>query len=616
MKERIAVVDYETEKIEDRPSYPPKPVGVAIYSPDGKKKYMAWGHPTENNCTKQQAIKILKDLYRTCTVVFHNAKFDIEVGMEHMGLPFPKKYHDTLFLAYLHDPRDPSLALKPLADKYLDMPPDEQTKLKDWIIENISKAKKKPSSWGEYIALAPGKLVGRYAIGDVVRTKKLLNLFYDYIVGTDMLEAYNRELKLLPIVLEMEKTGIRVATNRLKRDINKWDKELVDLEKKIKRKLKVSPIDEDFETFNISSGRQLAKKLDAAGLITEWEYTTPSKTFPEGQKSTKKEFLLRACNDKTLGTMLVRYADLEHYVQNFAIPWIERSEVSGGYILPTFNQVRLSNEYGQGGGGTKTGRFSSTRPNLQNVPRNVKDPTMPNMRDYLIPDEGGVFIGRDYSQQEVRILAHYEDGLLLQQYLENPNLDVHDFAGDLIYEKTGIRFERKDVKITGFGLIYGMGVQKLADSMGCSLETAKQLRNAYLNSIPGIKDLNKGLRECAEADEPIRTWGGRLYYVEEPKLIHGRMMSFEYKLLNLLIQGSAADCTKQAMINVYENCDSRIVVQVHDELINCADKGTEAKEMKLMREAMEDVKFDLPMLSEGKMSKRSWSAMKAWEGTR
>jgi DNA polymerase-1 len=239
------------------------------------------------------------------------------------------------------------------------------------------------------------------------------------------------------------------------------------------------------------------------------------------------------------------------------------------------------------------------------------------MRDYLIPDEGGVFIGRDYSQQEVRILAHYEDGLLLDQYLKNPKLDVHDLAGDLIYDKVGVRFERKNVKITGFGLIYGMGVGKLADAMECDIATARQLKNAYLASIPGIKDLNRDLRKCADNDEPIRTWGGRLYYVEEPKIVKGRMMSFEYKLLNLLIQGSAADCTKQAMLNVASNCiDSRIVVQVHDELICCADKGRESIEMKRVREGMESVKFDLPMLSDGKKSARSWGQMKAWEGAR
>ena len=170
-------VDFETDAIESRPEYPPRPVGVSIRR-RGRAKYWAWGHPIENNCTKAEARAALIDVYKNDRVIFHHAAFDIDVGQTHLRLPFPREFEDTLFLTYLRDPRQKSLALKPVAEQWLDMPPDEQTELKDWILANVPGAKKAPTKWGKYIALAPGKLVGKYANGDTVRTEKLFNLFF------------------------------------------------------------------------------------------------------------------------------------------------------------------------------------------------------------------------------------------------------------------------------------------------------------------------------------------------------------------------------------------------------------------------------------------------------
>lgn len=181
---KIVPVDFETEGIEDRPNYPPKPVGVAVKWP--RYKYLAWGHPTGNNCTKVEAGKVLREIWRTTTPVFHHAAFDIAVAMKYFKLPMPRNgYHDTLFLAYLHDPRDATLSLKPLADKYLDMPPEEQEVLNEWILQNVFIANgKKPTKkdpLGKYICLAPGKLVAKYAIGDIARTERLFKFFLPYI---------------------------------------------------------------------------------------------------------------------------------------------------------------------------------------------------------------------------------------------------------------------------------------------------------------------------------------------------------------------------------------------------------------------------------------------------
>lgn len=173
---KLHAVDFETAGIDSRPLYPPVPVGVAIYGPT-IKKYFAWGHPSENNCTVKQATAQLKELYRMYPVVFHHAEFDLDVGCTHLKLPYPAEWHDTLYMAFLNNPHDASLSLKSLADKYLDMPPDEQTALKNWILKNVPNTheKKDPKKdpllfWAANICKAPGGLVGKYAIGDGVRT--------------------------------------------------------------------------------------------------------------------------------------------------------------------------------------------------------------------------------------------------------------------------------------------------------------------------------------------------------------------------------------------------------------------------------------------------------------
>ena len=168
----LAVVDYETDAIEKRPDYPPRPVGVAIHV-SGRARYYAVAHPTENNATWAKVKPILRDLYRTHEIIFHHCAFDIDVGTIHLGLPVPQVYHDTQFLAYLNDPREETLALKPLADKYLSMPPQEQDELREWIFKNIKDAKKARTKWGKFIGLTPGRLCGKYARGDVIRTYKL-----------------------------------------------------------------------------------------------------------------------------------------------------------------------------------------------------------------------------------------------------------------------------------------------------------------------------------------------------------------------------------------------------------------------------------------------------------
>lgn len=632
----FAVVDFETEGVEHRPEYPPVPVGVAIQV-GSSRRYYAWGHPTQNNCTYREALRALKQIWNSHELIFHNAAFDIEVAVEHCDLPYPEKFHDTLILAYLHDPRDPSLGLKQLADKYLDMPPEEQDALKEWVIEKYMKPNgmRKFSQWAAFICMAPGKLAGRYAKGDVVRTWKLFQVFYEHIreplegATRTMLGAYEREKRLLKTKLHMETGGIRGDTKKLGQDIPKFQSALDDIEAKIRRKLKVTKKWEMERckdgVFNVSSGPQLAAAMERAGLVADEDWILTEK----GNKSTSRANLERCLTDSNLILLLGLQGILSSYLSTFLNPWFASCQANDGYIYPSFNTVRGEEKYG-----TKTGRLSSSGPNFQNIPASVDGSVHEailrklqkilkqykldfiGLRDYLVPDEGCVFLNRDYSQQEFRILAHFEDGDLLARYNDNPHIDAHTLVQNMVNDATGVLYPRKAIKNVNFGIVYGMGAKALAYRIGCSEDEAKALKNIILEQIPGIDDLNSSLKKLARNDLPLITYGDRYYYCEEDQWIKGRgWVDFAYKMLNLLIQGSAADCTKEAMIQVQDNMgtDSRIVLQVHDELMLCVPRSQAKREMGRMQEAMEDMRFDLPMLTDGKwgLKGESWARLGA-----
>lgn len=628
MREEPNVVDFETKKIESRPAYPPKPVSMAIRWAGGKKEFFSWGHAGGNNCDIGTAVAAYREVSRQSAngtpVVFHNSSFDTDVADIHLGVRPPKNIEDTLFLAFLKNPREPTIALKPMSEKYLDMPPDEQEDLRDYILEHVrtETGKRVPKNqWGAYISEAPGDIAEPYVLGDIDRTYKLWRKFRPEITKRGMDASYARELSLLPITMEMERSGVRVDLNRLKKAaviFADMDRLLV---KAIHRRLGISskaPSNSE-AAFNIDSGPQLAKALIDAGKLSSRVLT------PTGRQSTKITVLHETCNDKKLLDLLSVHSVLAKYNSTFVTPWIEQAEQTHGYILPKFAQVHARD--GNGGGGTRTGRYSCSNPNLQTVTANVDESKNRDvllllqkwlreeyefdfigLRDFFLPDEGSVLIATDYNQQEVRLLGHFEEGLLTKAYNDDPKLDVHTFIQQLIKKITGVEYARKSIKILVFGMIYGMGVNKLALAIGEPVAVAKAIRDAMFEAIPGIRKLMRQLQELETRKLPLRTWGGREYYTEDPIIFNGSVINFGYKNLNTLIQGSAADVTKQGMINVHEQVpQARIAIQVHDELICMAPN--ESYGPKIAR-AMCDMKFAVPMTAEPKYSRETWARVK------
>lgn len=629
-------IDFETLSIQDRPLYPPVPVGVSIKWPGKKSKYFAWGHISGNNCGWGAAQKELAKAYATKCVCFQNGKFDVDVAEVHMGLPVPawSEIEDTMFLLFLDDPHQTELGLKPSAVRLLGHEPDERDEIRDWLLREqpipgvkISKSKQSDHYFGRYIAYAPGELVGKYACSDTDSTEGIFQLLWPKIQERGMLPAYERERHLMPILLEMERQGVPVDLKKLRKDVELYSAWRLKVDEWVLKTLKAQP------GLNLDSGAELiqamidAKKVDLALMPLT----------ATGKYQTNKEALLLGVTDKVLLAMLKYRAQLKTSVGTFMAPWLEMAENTGGLIHTNWNQIK--SPAGGGNVGTRTGRLSATW--FMNMPKEfeaiwaheesdaakakklpkcpLKDlPQLPRTRSYIVPFPGDVLIDRDYSQQEPRILAHFDGGQLMDTYVANPWVDFHDYAKDEL-ATMGLIYERKPVKTTNLGLIYGMGVGTLAEKTGLDVIETKRLKEAIMSLYPGLKAMYKDMKVCARNNVPIHTWGGREYYCEPPKIIDGRMRTFDYKLVNILIQGSAADCTKEAIIRFWTVRQARkkphwrIILNVHDQITVSVPRAEVPEAMEALRECMESIEFDVPMLSEGAVSSTNWAELKDFD---
>lgn len=608
----LVAYDFETEEIKDYPQYPPKPVGISIYEKGGTPHYYAWGHPTGNNCTEDEAIQAISKYWHSAEyeLIAWNSPFDRLICHVHWGLPLNSaaKQHDGLVLAFLLDPHARELGLKPVAEKELGLPPEERDAVKDWLVSNgVCKDSKR--AWGAHISKAPGDLVGKYADGDTLRTLQLFELQYKKVVDSGMLRAYEREMALQPIMLAASIEGIPVSAEHLKRDIDMYTEALERIDARIFELCSVGP-------FNINSAAQLADAIDRVVPGIVWPLT---KT---GRRSTSKatmEHVLGSLQGELLALLQYR-ASVNTCVNTFMKEWLRQAThpEGDGKIHCLWHTTRSDD------GGARTGRLSSN-PSFMNIPtlksakfakcielweEHLKDlgiPGLPNVRYYIDTcNDEELVVKRDFSSQELRVLAHYEDGPLLQAFRADPGLDLHQWACDKIKELTGIVITRKQAKTVAFSILYGSGLAKLAEGLHTDQDAARIIKDAYLDAIPGIAQLSTQLKARAKQGRPIRTWGSRQYYVEPPRFDPevGRWRSFEYKMLNYLIQGSSADISKDAIIEyAARKQHGTFLLMVHDELVLKVHKDHLASEMQILKECMESVPLDCPLTSEGEIGR-------------
>lgn len=616
----VIVVDFETEGIDRRPNYPPKPTALALKWPQRGWDLMAWGQAGGgNDCAEKQAqSRYLEARNSGLPMLFQNGSFDQDVAETHWGIPLLpwELFHDTMYLLFLWNPHSPSLALKSSAEQYLKIKPEEQDRLRDWILTNVLEAKRKPSEWGRYISKAPYQVVKPYHKGDLVRTLKLFEYLHPRVIDAGMGEAYDRERRLMPVLLRNARRGMVIDVDRLVTDVPKMRAGIEAADCWLRKRL---------GDINLNSPMQLGQALYSKGIVTEFKKTA------KGQLSTSKKHLtIDRFSDPKVYQALTYRSQMDTVVGTFMESWLELAG-TGNVIHPDWAQVKSSKGDTNDLKGARSGRIICAKPNLLNIPKKWKKsivagymhpafikgaPELPFMRTYALPHKGKQWGRRDFNQQEIRLFAYYEEGPVMEGFLTDPEFDVHEIVRveeELALIEAALRasIDRDTAKNTVFARLYGQGLKGLIETLKLpegEEAVARVVQQALNAALPSIKNLDDQLKAIGNAGDAIRTWGGRLYYKEPEKYVEkfGRVMDFAYKLLNYLIQGSGADVTKE-VICLYDTHPKRredMIVTVYDEIdIDLPMSVTGARhEMTVLNECMESVDIKpLVMKSDGEI---------------
>ena len=570
--DKIAI-DLETRDpgIKDRgPGYIRKDgevVGIAV-AVEGWCGYYPIAHDTPPNMDKKIVTRWLKDqcAYEDKEYVFHNAFYDVG-WLKTMGIDIKGKIIDTLIAAALVDENRFRYDLNSLGRDYLQESKSE-TQLREaakmWGLDPKSEMWKLPASH-----------VGEYAEQDAAMTLRLYSHFQIIISKQNLHNIFDLETALFPVLFEMKTKGVRVDLEKattIKDDLYKQEKKLLGSIKKLSGA--------DVEVWAATS---VAKAFDKLSL--------PYDRTPTGQPKFDKNFL--TTHDSPLAKMVVECREINKARTTFIESITKHSY--RGRIHAEIHQMRSDQ------GGTVTGRFSYSNPNLQQIPAR-HGILGPLIRSIFIPEkdcEWGIF---DYSQQEPRLVVHYANkngfpgaGKFLDSYQKDNNTDFHTMVSEIA------DIPRKQAKTINLGLFYGMGKGKLMSELGVNIEEATELLQSYHERVPFVKKLTYDTQGIASKNGFLTTiqgrrcrfdlweseleWGKKALPEEEAEREYGKKTmkrAWTYKALNKLIQGSAADQIKTAMIHLHrEGYTSHI--QVHDELdFSVASDADKAKIKEIM----------------------------------
>ncbi len=548
-------------------------VGYAV-AVDGWSGYIPIRHLGGGNLDEKQVNKWLRKVFECpADKIMHNAQYDLG-WIKRMGFTVNGRIIDTMLVASLLDENRFSYSLNALAYEHLG-----KTKSEKALVQAAREFGVDPKAemWK-----MPAMYVGPYAEVDAVLTLELWNYFSTMLGKEDLWSIANTELDLLPCLVDMTMRGVRIDVNRVERTRDMLLKREKEVMKEVKR---ITGI--DVEIWAAQSLSKAFDKLDIAYPKTE-----------KGAPSFTKQYLNE--NPHPVAKLVVEARNLNKTSGTFINTIIKHCR-SDGRIHSHINQIRSDD------GGTVSGRISMSNPNLQQIP--ARDPELgPMIRSLFLPEEGEQWAAIDYSQQEPRILVHYAHvygktrGIPLEgaaEFVEAYNTDPSTDFHTMVAEMTNI--PRKQAKTINLGLMYGMGVNKMAESLDIPVEEAKKLVKQYHDRVPFVKGLMTGvmnrLNEKSSAGA-IRSLGGRKCRFEmwEPdtfamnKALPYReavetygpttrlKRAYTYKALNRLIQASAADMTKKAMVALYKE-GKLPLVQIHDEIAMSVKNVDEAKEI-------------------------------------
>ena len=574
-------------------------VGIAV-AVDGWKGYYPIAHGEGPNMDRKKVLDWFKDVCASpATKLFHNAMYDV-CWIRNLGIKINGLILDTMIAASLIDENRFQYSLNSLSWVYLKQGKNET------LLNKAAKERgldPKADMWK-----LPAQEVGSYAEKDAELTLKLWQHLKKIIVEDDLQDIFNLETDLFPCLVDMRHLGVRV-------DIEKANQLKTALAIKEENLIQQIKIDTGVDT-QIWAARSIEKVFQKLNLPYDRTEKTDSPSFT-------KNFISKHNNPVVL---MIAEARKINKVRTTFIDTILTHEHKGR-IHADINQIRSDD------GGTVTGRFSYSNPNLQQIP--ARDPeTGPLIRSLFIPEEGCKWGTFDYSQQEPRLVAHYalrfglpSAQVIADSYLEDPTTDFHQIVADMAL------IDRKEAKTINLGLFYGMGKAKLQNELNVTKEKSDELFLTYHNKVPFVKQLMNKIMNASQAKGQIKTllgrrcrfpkyepvlrgsdWGtfvpaedhermeelkamGPFLKDNEDKIITDKdgnkrknywhnnptRRAFTYKALNKLIQGSAADMTKKAMVNLYKE---GILghIQIHDELDFSIESEAQAVKIKEIME--------------------------------
>jgi len=558
-------------------------VGIAVAA-GSFKGYYPINHQGGGNLPRGKVIGWFQEVLKTdADKIFHNAQYDLG-WIRSQGWEVRGRIIDTMIAAALIDENRYSFSLNSLGFDYLG-----EVKAEDELREEAATRglDAKADLWK-----MPSMAVGFYAEQDAALTLKLWNYFKPTLVKENLLKVWQLEMELLPILIRMRETGIRV-------DISKAEdlkKQLIKKEKDLLKKVKdLTNIDVE-----IWAARSVATAFDQQGI--KYERTAKSKdpSFTTNW--------LENCNHD-LAKWIKDAREINKLHSTF-IDSILRYEHKGR-IHAEINQLRGDN------GGTVSGRLSMSNPNLQQVPARNKEYGK-LIRGLFLPEERCKWGSFDYSQQEPRLVVHYAattdkalGGLtgsdqLIKAY-QDDDTDFHQTVAQM----AGI--PRGQAKTINLGIFYGMGSNKLSKQLGITFDEAKALLREYDNKVPFVRELANRVMQQADKSGSIKTimgrrcrfdkWEPRAYglhkamtekeYIAEYGSLNSAKRAMTYKALNRLIQGSAADQVKAAMVK----CDKlghTPMLQIHDELCFSVESEEDEAEIKKYMEHNNDIDLMVP----------------------
>ncbi len=555
-------------------------VGISFSCEENEATYLPVAHSYAGapaQLDRSKALEILRDVLEKKEIakVGQNIKYDALVLRGH-GVGLKGIHFDTMIASYVINPSQRQHNLNTLAQHYLNH--------KMLSYQELVGAGKDKKTFPE-IEVEEAKV---YSCEDADVTLQLMSVLQEALESDRNQDLfYDVEMRLVPVLADMEFTGIMIDIPFFHEMSERFALQIKEIEEEI--------YEEAGMEFNINSPKQLGYVLFEKLQLPVQKKTTKTKSYSTNVKVLKK---LSALPHKT-PKLLLRYRTLSKLKSTYLDALVKMVNPSTGRVHTSFNQTV-----------TATGRLSSSNPNLQNIP--VRGEEGREIRKGFVAEKGHYLISADYSQVELRVLAHYSgDPSFVQAFEREQDIHARTASEILDVSKEAVTSDmRRIAKAINFGIIYGMGAQRLAEELGIDVKTAKSYIEAYYKRYQGVTKYREEMIESAREKGYVRTLFNRRRYL--PEINHSQQRfraEAERMAINTPIQGTAADLIKKAMINIHErlereNLRTKMILQVHDELLFEVKEDEIDLVGAMVKEEMEGVhRLDVPLKVDVKVGK-------------